>query len=79
MNPRNGGNYTQPEVIRDKWGGEERIEYVAFVGGEEISRWDNAIEAAHAVFEGLEDAGILNVIEIHTSNVEEVAHHASAA
>jgi hypothetical protein len=76
MNPRNGGNYTQPERIRDKWAGDERIEYVAFVGGEEISRWDNPIDAANAVHEGME---AMDFVEIHTSNVEEVAQHASAA
>jgi len=74
MNPRLGGNYTEPERVRDQWGGEEHIEYVAYVGGEEISRWDNPFDAANAVHEGMQ---LLDddIVEITTSNVHEIEEH----
>ena len=68
-NPRLGGNYTEPEIVRDTWGGKEHIEYVAYVGGEEISRWDNPFDAANAVHEGMHCDGF---VEISSSNVHEI-------
>ena len=40
MNPREGGNYTQPIFVRDTWTDQETIVYLAYVGGVEIDEGD---------------------------------------
>lgn len=53
MNPRLGGNYTEPNVTKTEWRGHEKVEHIAYVGGEEIGRFDTDLEAAAAVRDAL--------------------------
>ena len=74
MNPRDGGNYTQPEVTRAGWKGHEIVEHVAYVGGEEIGRFETEVEAAAAVRDGLHLNSLPTMIPLsHVEPYEPVA------